>query len=139
MLKRVAAFTLAVPLMTSGLCFAEDRMETKTETTVVRTDAATVNHARISKFIGKDVHNTAGKDIGDIKDVVLDGSANRVSYAVVSYGGFMGMGDKLFAVPWSAFRFQFDAKEDLTKERNRDDYKLYLTISDEHLKAAPGF
>jgi len=142
MFKRVAAFTLAVPLMAGGLCFAEDRMEVKKETTVVRTDAAAaaVNHVRLSKYIGKDVHNAAGKDIGDIKDVVLDGNANTVSYAVVSYGGFMGMGDKLFAIPWNAFEFRFEGdKGDLTKERNRDDYKLYLAISDEHLKNAPGF
>lgn len=139
MLKKVATFTLAVPLMAGGLCFAEDKVVTKTETVRTAEAAAPVNHARISKYIGKDVHNAAGKDIGDIKDVVLDGNGNRVAYAVVSYGGFMGMGDKLFAVPWSAFEFRFDANEDLTKERNRDDYKLFLRVSDENLKGAPGF
>lgn len=141
MLKRVAAFTLAVPLMAGGLCFAEDRMETKTETTVTRTDApATAGHqARLSKFIGKDVHNAEGKDIGDIKDVVLDSNGNRVAYAVVSYGGFMGMGDKLFAIPWNAFEFRYDADKDPAKMSDRDDYKLHLAIADDTLKNAPGF
>jgi sporulation protein YlmC with PRC-barrel domain len=88
----------------------------------------------------KDVHNQDGKDIGDVKDVVLDSNGNRISYVVVSYGGFMGMGDKLFAIPWSAFDFRYDKNADMTKEKDRDDYKLYLTgVSDENLKNAPGF
>jgi sporulation protein YlmC with PRC-barrel domain len=146
MFKRFATFTLTLPLVAGGMCFADDKMPTKTETrteTTVRdnrTDEMGGQHARISKFIHKDVHNQDGKDIGDVKDVVLDSNTNRVSYVVVSYGGFMGMGDKLFAIPWSAFDFRYDKNADMTKEKDRDDYKLYLTgITDENLKNAPGF
>ena len=143
LMRRFAAFSLALPLMAGGLCYADDKMETKdvtrTEITDPRTDQMGM-HARISKFIHKDVHNSAGKDIGDVKDVVLDSNTNRVSYVVVSYGGFMGMGDKLFAIPWHAFDFRYDTNKDMTKEKDRDDYKLYLTgITDENLKNAPGF
>jgi len=145
MLKRFATFSLALPLMAGGMCFADDKMSskevTRTETTATdhRSDEMGM-HARISKFIHQDVHNQDGKDIGDVKDVVLDSNTNRVSYVVVSYGGFMGMGDKLFAIPWSAFDFRYDKNTDMTKEKDRDDYKLYLTsISDDNLKNAPGF
>jgi sporulation protein YlmC with PRC-barrel domain len=145
MLRKFAAFTVALPLMAGGLCFAEDRMPAKgstevTKTTETRDPMATGMHARLSSFMKKDVHNAQGKDIGDIKDVVLDGNGNRVSYVVVSYGGFLGMGDKLFAVPWTAFDFRHDGdKDDAKNKMDLENYKVHLTIADEHLKNAPGF
>jgi sporulation protein YlmC with PRC-barrel domain len=127
--------------MAGGFCFAEERMTEKKTETVTRTDDqhGAGMHTRLSKFMKKDVHNADGKDIGDVKDVVLDGNANRVSYVVVSYGGVMGIGVKLFAIPWNAFEFRHDDGKDMTKEKDRDDYKLFLTLSDENLKNAPGF
>jgi hypothetical protein len=44
--------------------------------------------------------NLQGEDVGDIEEVVIDSVASRVTYAVMSFGGFLGIGDKLFAVPW---------------------------------------
>ena len=55
-------------------------------------------------LIGNDVYNTRDEDLGDIKEIMLDTQSGRVAYAVLSYGGFLGMGEKLFAVPWSALR-----------------------------------
>jgi len=144
MFKKFATF-MAVPLMAGAFCFADDKATGKVQmgdTTVkgeVRTDDmnrgdmhAMGDHYRLSKFMKKDVHDSAGKDIGDIKDVVLDGNANRISYVVVSYGGFMGMGDKLYAIPLNAFEFRQDGDK-------KDEYKVHLTIAEEHLKNAPGF
>jgi sporulation protein YlmC with PRC-barrel domain len=130
--------------MTGAFCFAEDKATGKVQmgdNTVkgeVRTDMdkgdmhAMGQHYRVSKFMKKDVHDSAGKDIGDIKDVVLDGNANRVSYVVVSYGGFMGMGNKLFAIPLGAFEFRQDGDK-------KDEYKVHMTIAEDNLKNAPGF
>src|SRR5215475_379675 len=56
-----------------------------------------------STFVGADVENPKGENLGDIKDVVIDRATGRIAYAVVSFGGFMGLGEKLFAVPWGAF------------------------------------
>ncbi|HTD18458.1 MAG TPA: PRC-barrel domain-containing protein, partial [Ktedonobacteraceae bacterium] len=56
-----------------------------------------------STFIGADVENPQGQNLGDIKDMVIDRASGRIAYAVVSFGGFLGMGEKLFAVPWGAF------------------------------------
>ena len=141
MFKKVATFTLALPLMAGGLCYAEDKVvtETKTEVTTDRRVADAGMHARLSKFMKKDVHNAAGKDIGDVKDIVLDSDGNRVSYVVVSYGGVMGIGDKLFAIPWNAFEFRHDMDKPVAKESDRDDYKLFVNVSDDNLKGAPGF
>ncbi|EIC30948.1 MULTISPECIES: PRC-barrel domain-containing protein [Methylomicrobium] len=83
--------------------------------------------SRASKIIGTDVKNTKGEDLGDIKDLVLDPTSGRLAYVVVSYGGILGMGDKLFAIPWNAVRWSADK-----------DY-FTLNMDKEALKNAPGF
>ncbi|MGA0583010.1 MAG: PRC-barrel domain-containing protein, partial [Castellaniella sp.] len=55
-----------------------------------------------STLNGNDVFNHRGENLGDIKEIMLDMSSGQVAYAVLSYGGFLGMGEKLFAVPWNA-------------------------------------
>src|ERR1700683_5784484 len=60
--------------------------------------------------IGSDVVNAQNEDLGKIEDIVLDAGAGRIAYAVLSFGGFLGMGDKYFAIPWDAFRFNLGEK-----------------------------
>ena len=81
-----------------------------------------------SKFIGADVENPQGQNLGDIKDVVIDRASGRIAYAVVSFGGFLGMGEKLFAVPWGAF-----------SQPKADKETFMLDVDKERLKNAPGF
>jgi hypothetical protein len=78
-------------------------------------------------MIGTDVINPKGSDLGEIKEVVIDPSSGRVAYAVGSFGGFLSMGEKLFAVPYSAFEY------DMAKN------KYVLDVTKERLEAAPGF
>src|SRR5262245_65793230 len=53
--------------------------------------------------ISKDhVKNAAGEDLGKIEDLMIDLDSGRVAYAVLSFGGFLKMGNKLFAIPWQA-------------------------------------
>jgi sporulation protein YlmC with PRC-barrel domain len=80
-----------------------------------------------SKIIGETVVNRQGENVGKIDELVIDAKKNSVLYAVLSFGGFMGMGNKLFAMPWDAF--EFSATEN----------KLVLNVDKEKLKAAPGF
>ena len=80
-----------------------------------------------SKIIGETVVNRQDEKVGKIDELVIDAAKNRVAYVVLSYGGFMGGGDKLFAMPWEAFEFS-------TTEN-----KLILNVDKEKLKAAPGF
>jgi uncharacterized protein YrrD len=58
---------------------------------------------KASKLIGMEVRNEEGEKLGSIQDIVFDLDASRVSYAVLSSGGVLGVGDKLLAVPLSAF------------------------------------
>jgi len=76
---------------------------------------------------GDDVVNTKGEDLGNIKDIMIDVPSGRVAYAVLSSGGFLGLGDKLFAIPWSALTLDADRK------------CFVLDVDKEKLKNAPGF
>jgi sporulation protein YlmC with PRC-barrel domain len=51
---------------------------------------------------GDKVVNTAGEDLGKIEELMIDLQDGRIAYAVLSFGGFLGIGNKLFAIPWSA-------------------------------------
>jgi sporulation protein YlmC with PRC-barrel domain len=78
-------------------------------------------------LIGNDVYNTAGESLGSIKEFMIEMSSGKISYAVLSFGGFLGMGDRLFAVPWAALRLDTVNK------------RFTLNASKEQLKKAPGF
>lgn len=78
-------------------------------------------------LIGNDVVNTVGEDLGDIDAIMLDVRSGRVAYAVLASGGFLGLGEKLFAVPWGALTLDADRK------------CFILDITAERLKQAPGF
>jgi sporulation protein YlmC with PRC-barrel domain len=78
-------------------------------------------------LIGNDVQNRQDEDLGDVKEIMLDVRTGRIAYAVLSFGGVLGMGDKLFAVPWNAMALDTDKK------------CFVLDIDKETLKSAPGF
>jgi len=61
------------------------------------------NTLSASTLIGNEVRNREGEDLGRIEDFMMDRETGRVAYAVLSFGGFLGVGNKLFAVPWDAF------------------------------------
>lgn len=83
---------------------------------------------RASKVIGADVENANGEDIGEIKDMVVDTQSERVRYVVLSHGGILGIGDKLFAYPMS-----------MVKSTRGDDDKYVMNVDKERLENAPGF
>ena len=60
---------------------------------------------RASRVIGTTVYNTAGDNIGEIEDVILEKTANDIMFAVVGFGGFLGIGEKFHAVPWSVLDY----------------------------------
>ena len=78
-------------------------------------------------LIGNEVCNPNGDDLGEIKEIMLNTATGNVCYAVLSYGGVFGMGNKLFAVPWSALKLD-------TEEKN-----FVLNADKNSLKNAPGF
>ena len=80
-----------------------------------------------SSLQSNSVKNAQGDDLGKIEDIMLDTSAGQISYAVLSFGGFLGLGDKLFAIPWSALELDTENKE------------FRLDVNKEKLENAPGF
>lgn len=76
---------------------------------------------------GNPVVNRNGEDLGEIDSIMLDVPRGRIAYAVLSCGGFLGMGDKLFAIPWQALTLDTDNKQ------------FVLDVDGERLKNAPGF
>jgi sporulation protein YlmC with PRC-barrel domain len=78
-------------------------------------------------LIGNDVYNKADESLGTIKELMIDMSSGTINYAVLSYGGFLGVGDRLFAVPWRALTLDTANK------------RFMLSATKEQLKNAPGF
>lgn len=79
-------------------------------------------------MIGKLVKNLDGKILGNIKDLVINWrSDGYIEYAVLSSGGFLGLGDEYFAVPWEA----------LTLSETKEHF--VLNMKEEHLKDVLGF
>jgi len=84
---------------------------------------------KASDLLGKDVHNPSNDKLGEIKELVLDPRRSRVTYFVMKSGGFLGMGDKLFAIPWLAVKIDRQEKKD----------KLVLNASKERFEKAPEY
>ena len=82
---------------------------------------------KASDLIGMKVQGADDTKLGDIKDLVIDPEDGGVQYAVLDFGGFAGIGDKYFAVPWEAL--QLDAANK----------KIWLDVQKKDLKNAPGF
>ena len=88
-------------------------------------------------LLGNDVYNKDGENLGDIKEFMIDMAAGKVAYAVLSFGGVLGMGDKLFAVPWAALaldtvnkRFTLDVPKTKLKDAPGFDKDHWPTMSD---------
>ena len=77
--------------------------------------------------IGDDVKSAAGEDLGNIEELMIDVVTGRVTYAVLSFGGMLGIGDKYFAVPWEALIL--DTEEECFR----------LNVNKELLEEAEGF
>jgi sporulation protein YlmC with PRC-barrel domain len=80
-----------------------------------------------SSLAGDRVRNNAGEDLGKIEEIMIDIHGGRVAYAVLSFGGFLGMGNKLFAVPWGSLSVDLD------------NHEFVLDVQRETLENAPGF
>lgn len=114
----------------------DDAIQTRGRSTVGALDNKTSGAVvRASQLMGANIHNNEGKSVGEINDVVLDARTGKVQYVAVSYGGFMGLGDKLFAVPFKAFQ----VKQNPNDPNDPGDLALILNVTPEKLKGAQGF
>lgn len=78
-------------------------------------------------IIGEAVVNRQNEDLGNIHGLMIDAKEGRIAYAVLSSGGLLGMGNRLFAMPWDALEF------------SNTEEKLILDVDKDKLEAAPGF
>lgn len=84
-------------------------------------------------LLGNDVYNHDGESLGDIKEFMIDMASGRIQYAVLSFGGVLGMGDKLFAVPWSALALDTENKRftlEVMKDAPGFDKEHWPTMAD---------
>ncbi len=73
------------------------------------------------------VTNAQGEDLGEVEDVLVDPLTGRIAYLVVEHGGFLGMGEDVFAIPWGLARYASDKEE------------ILLNIPQAKLENAPRF
>ena len=85
------------------------------------------NFLYAKNVLGNRMKNRAGEDLGKIEDLIIDPGTNRIAYAILSFGGFLGVGDKLFPVPLNALTLDTVNKT------------FTLNMDKERLKNAPGF
>lgn len=78
-------------------------------------------------LIGNNVVNQANEELGEINEIMLYVQSGQIGYAILSYGGFLGLGNKLFAVPWHALR------------RDKINNRFVLDVAKERIEQAPGF
>jgi sporulation protein YlmC with PRC-barrel domain len=79
------------------------------------------------KVRGTSVYNSAGDNLGSIHDLMIDKRAGRVAYAVMSFGGFLGIGEKYHPLPWNT----------LTYDESKGGYNIDLTS--DQLRLAPSY
>ena len=82
---------------------------------------------KASELLSRKVTNNANEHLGKIEDIVIDADSGRILYAVLSFGGFLGLGDKLFAIPWESLQLPSGNEA------------IVLNVDKEQLKNAPGF
>lgn len=80
-----------------------------------------------SSLCGDKVKNNEGEDLGEVKELMIDVNTGKVEYAVLSYGGIFGLGDKLFAVPWDCLCV------------NEQEKCFEMHVKKEQLENSPGF
>ena len=115
-MRRLSAFIVALALCTAPTLALEYGMVQESSET------------RASKLIGSTIVNTANETIGDVNDVILDRA--NVKYVIIGVGGFLGIGEKNVAVPFSALK---------TTLEDNGSLKVSVDVTKDQLKAAPKY
>jgi sporulation protein YlmC with PRC-barrel domain len=82
------------------------------------------------KVVGANIENAKGEKVGSIDDLVIDLQSGKVQYVAVAVGGVLGVGEKLFAVPFEEFKTTHDTSNNIM---------FVLDIPKDRLENAPGF
>jgi sporulation protein YlmC with PRC-barrel domain len=126
---------VSLVLFTASLGLAEPQVDVKVGRDGVKVNTQAAKDARgsfayrSSTLVGMAVKNSAGEDLGKINDLVID-ERGSVRYAAISFGGFLGVGDKLFAVPYRSLTIRTDVD---------GKHHAELNVNKKLLEKAPGF
>jgi sporulation protein YlmC with PRC-barrel domain len=124
-----------IPILESSIIMLEGKLgrlsylhQEKSEFPVAEPRLARSQHiVPAKKVIGSDVIDANSEYLGVVEDLVVDAGAGRIVYAVLSFGGVIGRGDKCFAIPWSSFQFHLP------------EVCVVLNVDKKLLESAPGF
>lgn len=76
----------------------------------MKKSAPPFTNVSLAKMIGSKVKNFEGEDLGKIEDILFDLQSGHITFAILSLGGILGLGDKLFAIPWEALGLDHEDK-----------------------------
>lgn len=160
LLKSLAALSAASTLLMAAATHADTPARTESNDHVVQTDNPSAELGRpvfrASQLKGVKVKNASGEEVGKIHDLVIDARSGEATYVALSVGRFLGIGDKLFAIPYESFTFlpaekapardgkAVDAQRAaddpaITATGKLSDVVAVLDISKETLQKAQGF
>ncbi|MCR9232648.1 MAG: PRC-barrel domain-containing protein [bacterium] len=147
-MKPVTLFTVAVAFCASTLFFhsgaeANDnpqdnpKLDKQTQKELRQNNKAKMKHdkkgmfTRASQLMGVNITNQKNNEVGEIEDLVLSTPSGDIRYAAVTYGGFLGIGDKMFAVPIEAFKIKHKGKD--------NELNVHLNVTEKQLEGETGF
>lgn len=117
-----------------GLDVAVDRTS---DATIPRNLEKSDRAMRTSELVGLAVRNNADEELGEIEELVIDLNSGKVRYAAVSMGGFLGVGDKLFAVPFEAITFRTHREDGVLGDST--ERVAIVNVNKQALESAEGF
>ncbi len=130
-MNRFLMTPLLVGVAASILSAQESPRVRGTAPATAESTAGSAARCKASDLIGCEITNSKNESLGEIQDIVLDGGSQRIAYVVVAFGGFLGMGEKYFAMPWRLV--------EVTQRSPGEKLRAKLGLDKETLKAAPGF
>lgn len=123
---------VAVSMIAALVAFSVNADE-NVATRAAKLDSKTMGSGlRASKLIGMNIENSQEKNVGEINDIVLNSRTGEIEYVAVTYGGFLGVGNKMFAVPFEAIKCKIDPDD-------HDDHILVMNVTEKQLEGAQGF
>jgi sporulation protein YlmC with PRC-barrel domain len=126
-------FVLMTALMATAALAQQPGQQTQTQSVTGAIDTKTnATMVRASTLIGHSLVNSKQESVGSIHDIVMDANNGKIRYVVVTYGGILGIGNKLFAVPYEALKCT-------TKPNDPKKYQLVLDVTKEQMEGAEGF
>src|SRR5512132_430989 len=90
------------------------------------------------KVKGTSVYNQQGDKLGNVDDIMIDKVSGRAIYAIMSFGGFLGMGEKQHPLPWSALTYD-ESKGGFVVNLDKKQLEAAPTIDDEDFKWTPDY